>query len=316
MKIFTMSAKGKILTFSELSQVKKSAINWINLNESDLDMFQEISDITDIPLEDMKEFLVDDDEERARLEQQRFVKIIFRAPTMQNGEMHTKPVCIFTKDKFVVTIQKSNTKSIALIEQKLSKGLLKFMFKAPTTGKFIYQLLDMINDEFFQTIERIPIVVRKIQSNEYTISNDAVKQLYSANITLSHFNHAIQANLDVLFSLRKAYTRQFSPKDKEQFNDLYYDALHLLDTERINRDIITNIFNFQSIINSNRTNELFRKIAAYGLIIAIPTLISSIYGMNVDLPLMAITDAFWILLGGMVGISLTFFLIFKAIYFI
>ncbi|MCF7861660.1 hypothetical protein K9M79_05420 [Candidatus Woesearchaeota archaeon] len=316
MKIFSITPKGKILTFFDLTQIKKSTINWIQLNEGDLDLFPQISELTEIPQEDMKEFFVDDDEERSRLEQQRFVKIIFRAPTIENGEIHTQPVCIFTKNKFVVTMQKGNLKSISHVEQKLSKGLLKFMFKAPTTGKFIYQLLDMINDEFFQTIERIPIIVRKIQSNEYMIPNDVVKQLYSANITLSHFNHAIQANLDVLFSLRKAYTRQFSQKDKEQFNDLYYDALHLLDTERINRDIITNIFNFQSIINSNRTNDLFRKLAAYGLIIAIPTLISSIYGMNVDLPFMGGANAFWILLCGMIGISLTFYLIFKGIDFI
>ena len=306
----------KVVHEDSLDNINPKQLTWIRLTPDDAELFQKVAQKTKIPAKELKDFVTEDDEERARFEQFRFVKIIYRTPYLRQGEVATQPLCIFSRDRFIVTIQKANIDSVTRLEHKLEKNLVRFLFKSKSTGRFISHLLDKINDEFFQAIERIPSIVGRIQSNEFSIPTDVAKQLYSANITLSHFNQAIQSNLEVLFSARKSYSKQFTPSDRDSFNDLYYDTLHLMDTEKTNRDIISNIFNLQSIIAGERVNELFKKLASYALIIAVPTLISGIYGMNVKLPLQEHPYAFWLILGSMMVLSATIFFTFKRISWI
>jgi magnesium transporter len=98
--------------------------------------------------------------------------------------------------------------------------------------------------------------------------------------------------------------------DREAFADIYFDALQILDTLKIQREMIMNIFNIQSIISSNQMNWFMKKLTALALIIMIPTLISGIYGMNVDnLPFA--DQGFWFVIVVMFFVTGMLFFMFK-----
>ena len=95
----------------------------------------------------------------------------------------------------------------------------------------------------------------------------------------------------------------FTPQDKEYFSDLYYDALQVMDTLKVQRDVLTSMFTFQSILSGSRLNKTMKLLTGLTLLIAVPTLIASIYGMNVSLPLAENAHGFLIVLVGMFLLS-------------
>jgi magnesium transporter len=88
--------------------------------------------------------------------------------------------------------------------------------------------------------------------------------------------------------------------------------LQIIDALKIQREIIMNIFNLQSMILSNQMNAFMKKLTALALIIMVPTLISGIYGMNVsNLPFATSSWSFLFVFGFMILITGTIFFAFK-----
>jgi magnesium transporter len=121
------------------------------------------------------------------------------------------------------------------------------------------------------------------------------------------------ADLEVLNQLRKSYHRAFTPENRKQFAELYFDLLQVLDTEKIQRDSIANLFNMQAVIASNRLNDFMKKVTVVAILVAVPTFISGIYGMNVKLPFQESEHTFWLLIGIMATIASALIILFRAV---
>ena len=105
----------------------------------------------------------------------------------------------------------------------------------------------------------------------------------------------------------------FSLKNKEDFTELYYDALQIFDAAKVQREILLHLFSLQSIISTAKLNEYLNRLTVLALIIMIPTLISGVYGMNIPLPFMHSPHAFYIVIGFMLAATLIGLGIFKIL---
>jgi magnesium transporter len=139
-----------------------------------------------------------------------------------------------------------------------------------------------------------------------------IEKVYDQSVTLSFFNQALIANVEVLNALKKGYFKFIPAKNKVLFEELYYDVLQIIDTEKIQREAITNLINVHSILTSTRLNEFMKRLTAIALIVAIPTMLSGIYGMNFRyIPFVSHRYGFYIVSGIMILITLGFYYLFK-----
>ncbi|MBU0666666.1 MAG: CorA family divalent cation transporter [Nanoarchaeota archaeon] len=281
MEIYTYNGKD-IERVENLDQVNNKKLTWIRvINESE-EKLQLISEKLEIPLDEFKEFL--EEEERPRLEQGRFLELVYQAPFRENDEITTIPVNIFLIKQIFVTVEKEPLNVFQKTASLVNKNKLKFLFKKGQGGMLSY-FLDNINDEFLSSIDKIANLTDVLESKGLNISDKQLSNLYDSNVTLTHFNQAVLANIEVLNGLRKSYFKNFTKADLSSFTELYYDALQVRDTEKVQREVISNLFNFQSVAASHRLNKFMKKLTSLALIIMIPTLITGIYGMNINLPL-------------------------------
>ncbi len=280
------------LTIGKVS--RKNSLFWVrSINPSD-DEIKELSRVSKIPFEDLKGVI--DEDERPRIEQYSdYTLIVYKAPSYEDGEIVSSSFVAFIKDNLFITIESKPLKAIEKIIYLILKKKAKFLFlKGP--GFLLYQILDRINDEFLHIIDRIGNNSDVLRGRIGDFSKKNIESIYSINLTLSHFNQALLANAELLNSLRKVY-RPFTKVDRDNFSDLYYDLLQIIDTEKIQREVITNMFKIESVMNDYNLNQSMKRLTSIMLILMIPTLISGIYGMNfTHLPFAGHPYGFWIIL--------------------
>ena len=186
----------------------------------------------------------------------------------------------------LVTIEKKPLKIFENISENLSKNKNKFLFKKGFSY-FIYYVIDRINDDFLMRIDKIADridIYENFSKKQMNVKD--IEKIYDQSVTLSFFNQALIANVEVLNLLKKGYFKLIPRKDNGLFEELYYDVLQILDTEKIQREVITNLISVNSVLTTTRLNEYMKQLTLIALIIAIPTLLSGIYGMNfVNIPL-------------------------------
>lgn len=291
-----------------LEEINRRMVTWVrcvNPVEEDL---KALSDLSEIPIEEFRESIEED--QRPKLNITKYVEIIYRAPYRMRNEVITIPVSFFQISNLIITIEKTPLPILEELEEMILKKRARFLFRK-TPGFFFYYVFDKINDDFLSHIDRVTDSVETVKKKEEQIGEIAFERLYSLSVTSSFFNQALIANIEVLNALRKAYYKHFTTTNKRAFEELYYDALQILDREKIQREVITNLFNLQNIRITMRLNEFIKKLTALALVVMVPTLISGIYGMNVRLPLEDSPYAFWIIIFTMVMITILMLWIFK-----
>lgn len=293
--------------YSELTHLGKSTV-WLRCVSPDADEISAISEITKIPVDEFKESVEED--ERSKVSVNRHLEIVFRTPAVEEGEIITLPIYIYAVGSTIVTIERKKCKVLADLSAALLENKRRFLFKKPA-GYFIFYVLDKVNDEFLHFIDKISVKL-DLFKDRGAWTRDNIESIYDSSIALSYFNQALIANIEVLNELRKSYYKLFGEDDRRHFTELYNDALQILDTEKVQREVLTNLFNMQSIITANRLNRFMKAVAFFALIITIPTLITNIYGMNLAyLPLSSNKYAFFILLGFMTAISLILYYFYR-----
>ena len=285
-----------------LDNYNTSHPSWVRLVNPKEEEVNKISEFTSIPKEEFMDFL--EDEERSRVEQGKYLQIIYRVPNVQKGEITTTSFSMFFTGRMFITVERSSVFEFEKLSSLLRAGKQKFLFKK-SAGYFIFYILDKINDEFLNSVQKIGLNMKKHRVYYEENSEKQLRQIYNSNVTLSYFNNSLISNLEVLNTLRKSHSRIFNKADIERFSDLYYDTLQIMDTAKVERDVLSTMFNFQTILASYRLNTLMKRITALALIIAVPTLISSIYGMNlVNMPLAESRMGFPLIIAGMFLISI------------
>ncbi len=285
-------------------------VKWIRVVQPDPENLKLLSKNTGILEAELQESL--EEEERPKISVNKYLEIIYRAPYIVDNELETLPIYFYLFPDKLVTIEKKPLGILDVISKNMANNKSKFLFKKNLTY-FIFHVMDNINDDFLMKIDKIAArvdIYEKFSKKEITVKD--IELIYDQSVTLSFFNQALIANVEVLNALKKGYYKLIPGKDKILFEELYYDILQILDTEKIQRDAVTNLISVHSIITSTRLNEFMKRLTAIALIVAIPTMISGLYGMNfVNIPLKNHPQGFYITTFIVILITFGFYYLFK-----
>lgn len=301
----------RIEEYSKGAPLPAKGLSWLRVVDpsgDDLDIIVGLLSLDRQDKEDIEFFLKEGG--RSRVEKGNHLLIVYSVPVIVEGDVETEHIMIFARRNMVVTLEAKQVKVCEHAFERAQRNKGKYLFKR-NAGFFVTELIDEINTRFLRHVNRIEASIDVLESSSKLLTREQVEAVASANSTLSFFNQSTMANIEVLNSLRKTYHESLSADNREEFQDIYYDALQILDALKLQREAIMNLFNMQSIISANSMNVFMKKLTALALIIAIPTLISSIYGMNVvDMPLAQHVQGFWLILGMMVFITVVLTVVF------
>ncbi len=288
--------------YENIDDVKLEEGSWIHISEPTQVILEKLALITSIPSDFLLSAL--DEEESARIDvEDDNALIVLDTPFVTDEEKKlysTAPFVIAYNSKYYVTIERHN---FELLDELFKRVRLIEPHKhVRLTLNIIYRLATL----FITYLKRINAYTDEIEKTlRNSTKNKEVIELMDINKSLIYFSTALNANKNVLAKLLKSpnYTRFES--DFDLMEDAQVEINQAVEMCTILRDVLTGMMDaFASVINNNM-NLIMKSLTVVTIVISIPTLVASFFGMNVDdLPLAHSDHGFYIIFGVSLALSI------------
>ncbi len=249
---------------------------WVKLTTPDAEENQQIVDHYNIDYSDLVAAL--DDEESSRIEfEDDYTLILVDIPIteIRNDEEYytTIPLGIILTEDAVITICREE---VEIFEKNLRFKMRNFSTRKKM--RFVYHILYSIARLYLYDLRNIDKARTDIEerAGEDT-SHDDIVSLHELETSLVYFATSLRANNMVITRLMRA--NKF-PEDEELIEDTIIENNQAIEMATIYRNIIDSTRELISAVMDNRLNNVMKYLTSITLVMAIPTVISGIYGMN------------------------------------
>ncbi len=218
--------------------------------------------------------------------------IFTRVPYEEEATVTTIPVLLIMGSNFVITVTQ---RKLPFLE-KFTSGSATFY--TTQKARLFIQLFHQINSEYNKFIININKQVRSIHIKPQNIENSDIVRFVSFENILNDFLAALVPTSNILKDLLSGKYLKLYEKDTDLIEDLFLANGQLIEICRANIKNISNIRNAYSTIMTNDLNRVIKFLTALTIVLSVPTMVASFYGMNVALPIAGDPLAFWWIVGG------------------
>ncbi len=295
---------GKLKEIKNIEEAQKGA--WINLTSPTETEIKKVCENVKIQ-EDFIRYALDS-EEKARIDQEEddgtilfIVDVPVEDKTDENVLYTTMPIgVIIVRDEYMITVSLVKNKIIEAFE----KGKIK-TFATYKKSRFIFQILYQISLNYLDCLKKISKET-EIAENvlQKTMKNKELLKMLGLEKSLVYFTTSLKSNELVMERTAKGKIMKLYEEDEDILDDAIVENRQAIEMSRIYSDILKTTRDAFSSIISNNLNGVMKFLTAMTIVLAIPTMISSFWGMNVGLPFQNARYGFAIMLGISVVITL------------
>ena len=269
----------------ETSNIEKGCvIRLIDPSEEEIRWAVEFLDVDEDfvldPLDEDERARVDVDEDRVLV----ILKIPMKLPQGSRLPYRTTSMGIVLTPDYTLVVSK---REVNFIDGNMAK------FDIKKRSRMLFQILQM-NARFFLThLGEIQKSIDLIEEELHrSLRNKEIEELMRLEKGLVYFVTSLRSNELVMDRLLKGNVIPIYEEDRDILEDAIIDTRQAIDTANIFSDILAGMMDAYASIISNNLNIVMKILAVMTIILEIPTLLSSFYGMNVALPLQKDPHAF------------------------
>ena len=269
---------------------------WVHLVDPQRAEVERLLAIIDVP-EDFILAALDEDE-RARTDREEGVTlIILRVPYFfghdEDLPYGTVPLGIILTNGYLVTVCKYHT--------GIAEDLLGYRIKGLSTVKHVRLILHILlvtSQKYLAYLRHIDAAIEVVEERlQRSLRNEEVLQLLRYQNCLVYFTTGLKSNQLVMQRLQKSQLFSRFEEDEELLEDVLIENSQALEMTQISENILGQDMDAFASIISNNLNVVMKFLASATIIVSVPTLVASIYGMNIDLPFQGSPYAFFVVMG-------------------
>lgn len=271
---------------------------WVNLLSPTMEETKRVADYYNIDIFDIKAAMDDEESSRVDLEDG-YTLILVDIPSEEirnnRNAYTTMPLGIIIAQDAIITVCSTETVVLKVFLANNVRG-----FSTKKRMRFVYQLLfrtASVYQAYLRYIDKRRSEIESRVSSSNTEDTDLV-DLHELESNLVYFATSLSANKVVLERLTRYERIEQYPEDKELLDDVIVENRQAIEMTNIYRDIIHGTRELISTVINNRLNNVMKFLTSITLVMAIPTIISGIYGMNVSenwMPLATTPFGFYII---------------------
>ncbi len=233
-----------------------------------------------------------DPEEKNRIElQDDYTLILMDIPSVEmrhNQQTYTTiPLGILLTQDEIVTVCSEDTPVLDFFERYSVRD-----FSTKKKLRFVYQIMLRTSTMFQRALTDLDSKRMEIEERiDEVESEEDLLRLHELESTLVYFDTSLRGNGIVLNRLTRYNRLQQYAEDKELLDDVIVENQQAIEMTSIYKDIIDSTRELLSNILDARLNNVMKRLTSVTLILAIPTMISGMYGMNVSSKWMPLANA-------------------------
>jgi magnesium transporter len=228
-----------------------------------------------------------DVDERPRVERENGELLIVLRVPLFNGKtadipFSTIPLGIVLTDQYLVTVCKQDNSILQDMVRGRTRGL-----STPKRYRFILRLLLLTATTYLNYLREITKTVDALEDQlQLSTRNREVYELLKYQKSLTYFTTALKSNELMMERLQRSSLFKTYPEDEDLLDDVLTENQQAIEMTNITSNILSSMMDAFASIISNNLNAVMKFLASITIIVSLPTLITSFYGMNVNLPFM------------------------------
>jgi len=253
---------------------------WIGLHEPDLALLRKVQEefgLHDLAVEDALRA-----HQRPKLDEYGDdLFIVVRTAQCDNGDIELGETHFFLGEQYLVSVRHGASLPYTHVRSRCeaAPAMLK---KGP--GFALYALMDFVVDNYFPVLESIEDQVEELEENvfEGAFRRETSVRVYELKRELQKLRRAVGPMIDVCARLERFDLVLVHADVRPYFRDVYDHCVRI--NERIDnlRETLTSVFEANLSFMSVNQNEVTKKLAAWAAILAVPTMLAGIWGMNFE----------------------------------
>ncbi len=268
---------------------------WVDLVNPTDDELEDACALTGVPEEMLRAAL--DEEETARVERDEGALLcLLDTPTITDTDegdtYETIPLALIHNETSIVTV---SLRGNSVLGDFISNRTIV------DTAKPVYFILNFMMGNakrFLSNLRQLDKKSLRLQAELHrSMKNQELIQLLGIENSLVYFSTSLSANLNVYNKLERFPSISGNEDYKDLFDDVVIETRQAMEMCNIYRDILSGTMDAYASVISNNLNVVMKLLAVITLVISVPTLIASLWGMNVPVPFASLSWGFWLVIG-------------------
>ena len=193
----------------------------------------------------------------------------------------TMPMGIILTDSNVITVSLKEN----VIVNDFAQGVVKNV-RTEFKTRFVFCLMLRIAARYLQFLKQIERIYNNVQQELHkSMTNKSLIQLLGLEKSLVYFSTSLKSTETVLEKILRGRVIKLYDEDQDLLEDVLIEVKQAIEMSNIYSNILSNTMDAYSNVISNNLNQAMKALAVLTIVLEIPTIVFSFYGMNmVDLP--------------------------------
>jgi magnesium transporter len=196
---------------------------------------------------------------------------------LDHGETH-----VFVGPRYVVSVRHGETGSYSLVRERCQASP-EHLALGP--GFVLYAIMDFVVDNYFPVLDELEERVGKLEQGIFAErpQRDIAQRIYHLKRRLMAVKRAVSPLVEVCNRLVRYDSRQLIPDAvRPYFRDVYDHVVRINEGVDSLRDLLASALDANLAMTSIRQNDVMKQLAGWAAILAVPTLLAGVWGMNFE----------------------------------
>jgi magnesium transporter len=253
---------------------------WVALKdatEQELEQMREEFDLHPLAVEDAR-----NGHQRPKIEEYGdLLFVVLHTVETAGDELKVGEVDIFVGRNFVLSVRQRTERGFQEVRARAEREpeLLKH-----GAGYVLYALMDAVVDRYFPVLDSIEGELEKIEEKLFggTTPRENIEALYYVKQKLTTLKHAASPLVETVGKLFGGRVPQVCSGLGEYFRDVYDHLVRINQSIDAARDTVNTAIQVALAMVNMGHGEITKRLAAYAALVAVPTMIAGVYGMNFE----------------------------------
>ncbi len=254
---------------------------WVALKDADpgeLEKMKEEFDLHELAVEDARH-----GHQRPKIEEYGdSLFAVLHTVEIKAGELNVGEVDVFVGRNYVLSVRSRTGKGFQDVRARCEREpqLLR-----NGSGYVLYALMDAIVDRYFPVFDALETELEEIEARIFSGESTTranIESLYDLKHKLMTLKHATGPLLDTVGKLFGGRVPQICSGMSEYFRDVYDHLIRINQNIDSTREMVTTATSVNLSLITLAENETTKRLAAYGALVAVPTMVAGVYGMNFE----------------------------------
>jgi magnesium transporter len=278
-------ARAREVELEDVSEVLKGDLTdrfvWIGLHEPDEKMLRHVQEefgLHDLAVEDALRA-----HQRPKVEEygDGLFVVLRTAYVEESGEVGFGETHIFAGPHYVVSIRHGDSHGYQPVRQR-AECTPQLLRQGP--GFALYALMDFIVDNYFPVLEEFEDRIDQLEHDIFdgAPSRGLTQRIYELKRELMRFKRAVSPLVEVCNRLLRFDVAFITPETRNYLRDVHDHVLRVNEATDTLRELLASALEANLALVGTNQNEVAKQLAGWAAIIAVPTLIAGVYGMNFE----------------------------------